>query len=102
MGNGLIVSGTCVTPTISKRSQATHPRVYMSKNKYVSGTRVMPIISGRSQATHPKMYRSKNKNKYVVYFMTKIHYRKNTKAWVLAMDAKKKILQGVAQFDARR
>lgn len=37
----------------------------------------------------------------VVYLMTKIHYLKDTKAWVLAIDARKKTLQGVAEFDAR-
>ncbi|CAN6200487.1 unnamed protein product [Urochloa humidicola] len=38
----------------------------------------------------------------VVYFMTKVHYIKGTKAWVIAVDVKKKALQGVAEFDARR
>ncbi|CAN6192618.1 unnamed protein product [Urochloa humidicola] len=38
----------------------------------------------------------------VVYFMTKVHYIKGTKAWVLAVDVKNKTLQGVAEADARR
>ncbi|CAN6181560.1 unnamed protein product [Urochloa humidicola] len=38
----------------------------------------------------------------VVYFMTKVHYIKGTKAWVLAVDVKNKSLQGVAEADARR
>lgn len=38
----------------------------------------------------------------VVYFTTKVHYRKDTKAWVLAVNSKNKSLQGVAEFDALR
>lgn len=38
----------------------------------------------------------------VVYFMTKINYRKDTKAWVIAVNSKNKSLQGVAEFDALR
>jgi hypothetical protein len=31
-----------------------------------------------------------------------IHYRKDTKAWVIAVNSKNKSLEGVAEFDALR
>ncbi|CAL5040822.1 unnamed protein product [Urochloa decumbens] len=53
----------------------------------------------RLHTAHPKLSLHQDN---VVYFMTKVHFIKGTKAWVLAVDVKNKTLQGVAESDARR